>query len=187
MRELPEPLRHTTIGRILSHAPTLIVPYYASYAALLDGLELDAGLRQLAILRVAARAESAYIRAQHTALAQLVGVSDEQIDAAREPVIDAACLGPIEQLVLAVVDEVIDAPRISDSLFQRLCASLSPRETVELLLVIGWYWTACRLTTALDVEPETALGHQALAMARDGRAHDRGSLRVTLPETEAHS
>ena len=56
------------------------------------------------------------------------------------------------------------APRLSDAVFERIHHVLSPREIVELVLVIGWYWTVCRLTTTLDIEPEHALGHGVIAM-----------------------
>jgi len=59
---------------------------------------------------------------------------------------------------------VLAGPRASDALFERIDRVLAPREIVELVLVIGWYWTACRLTTTLDIEPEHALGHGVIAM-----------------------
>jgi hypothetical protein len=48
---------------------------------------------------------------------------------------------------------------------------LTPREIVELLLVIGWYWTACRLTPTLEIEPEHALGHGVINMLQTGQAN----------------
>ena len=53
---------------------------------------------------------------------------------------------------------------------------LTPREIVELLLVIGWYWTACRLTTRLEIEPEHAFGHGVLAMLQLEQAKRAGRL-----------
>jgi hypothetical protein len=43
----------------------------------------------------------------------------------------------------------------------------SSREMVELLLVVGWYWTVGRLMTTLDIEPDAALGAQSLQMLRE--------------------
>jgi len=156
---------------ILSHAPPLLAPYYTSYAALLEGLELDPKLRQLAILRVANRAAAPYIWTQHIALGRIAGVTDEQIAAVSRPEIHDGCFTEVEQLVLTFADEVIQRPRVSDSLFHRIHGPLSSREIVELLLVVGWYWTACRLTTALDVEPEGALGAHVAAMLKEGQSN----------------
>jgi hypothetical protein len=94
-------------------------------------------------------------------------VSDEQITAVDRPTIDGRYSAHEEQLVLAFVDEVIETPWISGSVFGRIRSVLSPRQIVELLLV-GWYWTACRLTTALDIEPERALGVKVDEMLQDG-------------------
>jgi hypothetical protein len=47
MHELPERLRSTNIGRIVSYAAGLVHPYYVLSAALLDQLQLDPKLREL--------------------------------------------------------------------------------------------------------------------------------------------
>jgi AhpD family alkylhydroperoxidase len=168
MREFPQPLRNMNIGRMLSHAPTLAAPYYNTYAAALQSLQLDPKLRQLAILRVAERARAEYVLVQHRALAKRAGLTDVQISAAGKYGSDStcycACFTYVQRLVLAFVDEVIAGPRVSDALFERIHRVLSPREIVELVLLIGWYWTACRLTTTLDIEPEQALGHGVIAL-----------------------
>jgi 4-carboxymuconolactone decarboxylase len=170
----PVPLRHMRIGRTVSHAPTLVAPYYATYAAVLQDLALDPRLRQLAILRVAEVGDAPYILAQHRAIARIAGLTDEQIAAAGERTIDNPCFTYVQKLVLAFADEVAAVPHVSDALFTRIESVLTPREIVELLLVIGWYWTACRLTTALEIEPEHAFGHGVLAMQQLEQAKRAG-------------
>ena len=170
MHQFPEQLHHMNIARMLSNAPTAIAPYYAFSGALLDQLELDPKLRQLAILKVAHRIEAQYAWVQHVALAHIVGVSDEQITALQQGRIEGEHFTTKEQLVLTFADEVIRTPRVSDALFEQMYRLFSPREIVELLLVIGWYWTAGRIMTTLDLEPDPALGIQALEMLRDKRA-----------------
>jgi hypothetical protein len=41
MREFPPPLRNMNIGRMVSHAPTLVGPYSNTYTAALRWLQLD--------------------------------------------------------------------------------------------------------------------------------------------------
>lgn len=41
MQKFPVPMRHMRIGQTVSHAPTLVAPYYKTYAAVLQELELD--------------------------------------------------------------------------------------------------------------------------------------------------
>ena len=119
MRRFQPPLQHMNIGRMVSHAPTLVAPYYNTYAAALQPLELDPQLRQLAILRVAERASAEYVLVQHRALSKLAGLTDQQISAARPPDLDSisywsdsTCYSHVQKLVLAFADEVIAGPRI---------------------------------------------------------------------------
>ena len=177
MRRFPRPLRHMNIGRMVSHAPTLVAPYYNTYAAVLQSLELDPQLRQLAILRVAERTSAEYVLVQHRALANLAGLTDKQTSAARDSTScwsDSACYSHVQKLVLEFTDEVIAGARISNPVFERIRSVLTPREIVELLLVIGWYWTACRLTTTLEIEPEHALGRGVISMLEAEQARRAG-------------
>jgi alkylhydroperoxidase family enzyme len=183
LRSFPPPLQNMNIGRMLSHAPTLAAPYYDTYAAALNGLELDPKLRQLAILRVAERASARYLLVQHRPLARIAGLTDQQISAAGQPGFDngcywseSGCFTHVQRHVLAFTDAVVAGPRISDGLFERIRNVLTPREIVELLLLIGWYWTACRLTTTLEIEPEHPLGHGVLAMLEFEQAKRSGQL-----------
>jgi alkylhydroperoxidase family enzyme len=130
MRALPQPLQHTNIGRMLSHAPALVPPYYGFSAALLARLELDPQLRELCILRVAQRTEARYAWTQHLALA----------------------------------DAVLESPTVPDTLLDQMKMVFSPRELVELLLLVGWYWAVGRFMTTLGLEVDQALGTQALRM-----------------------
>ena len=68
---------------------------------------------------------------------------------------------------MAFAGEVMRTPRLSDALFEHMRSHFSSREIVELLLVVGWYWTVGRLMTTLDIEPDAALGTRALQMLRE--------------------
>ena len=171
MHQLPERLQRTNIGRMLSYAPTTLTPYYTFSAALLEQLELDPKLRELTILRVAHRTQAHYAWVQHVALAQLVGVSEEQIAALHQEEGESEHFTTKEHLVLAFADEVMQSPRLADALFEQMRRQFSSREIVELLLVVGWYWTVGRLMTTLDIEPDAALGRQVLEMLSKQNGH----------------
>jgi AhpD family alkylhydroperoxidase len=151
---------------MLSYAPTVLPSYYAFSAALLDQLELNPKLRELTILRVAQRTQAQYAWTPHIALAQLAGVSDEQIAALHHGKAEGEHFTTKEQLVLAFADEVMQTPRPSDALFDQMRTQLSSREIVELVLLVGWYWLAGRLMTTLDIESDSALATHALEMMR---------------------
>ena len=108
---------------------------------------LDGGLREAAILRVAALHGSAYERMQHLDQARKAGWSDEdiaKIEAGEAPakVADA----------LRFVDECVRTGDVSDAAFDALHATLNPREIADLLLLIGHYMTVARFTAVLRVE-----------------------------------
>jgi hypothetical protein len=75
---------------------------------------------------------------------------------------------------------VIEGARVSDSLFERVRSVLTPGEIVELLLVIGWYWTACRLTTTLEIEREHPMGHGVISMLQVEQAERSAQLAAEI-------
>jgi 4-carboxymuconolactone decarboxylase len=169
MHQFPERLHHLNIARMLSYASTAISPFYVFSAALLDQLELDPKLRQLTILGVTHRIEAQYAWIQHVALAKSIGVSDEQISSLQQGSIEGDHFTTKEQLMLSFVDEVMQTPRVSDTTFEQMRRLFSSRELVELLLVVGCYWTVGRVMTTLDIEPDPALGSQVFELIRRSR------------------
>ena len=166
MHQFPERLHHMNIARMLSYASTAVSPFYVFSGALLGQLELDPKLRQLTILRVIQCVKAQYAWIQHVALAKVVGVSDEQISSLQQGRVEGDHFTTEEQLMLTFVDEVMQTPRVSDTTFEQMRRLFSPRELVELLLVVGCYWTAGRVMTTFDIELDSALGSQALEMIR---------------------
>jgi 4-carboxymuconolactone decarboxylase len=169
MHQFPERLHHLNIARMLSYASTAISPFYVFSGALLDQLELDPKLRQLTILRVTHRIEAQYAWIQHVALAKSIGVSDEQISSLKQGRVEGDHFTTKEQLMLTFVDEVMQTPRVSDTTFEQMRRLFSSRELVELLLVVGCYWTVGRVMTTLDIEPDPALGSQVFELIRRSR------------------
>jgi len=157
MYQLPEELHHMNIPHILSYASTAVNPFYSFSEALLDRLELDPKLRQLAMLRVAQSTKAHAAWLQQVALAQVVGVSDEQISSLQEGRVAGEHFTTKEQVTLAFVDEVLQNPRVSDALFEQMWHVFTSREMVELLLVVGLSWMAGRVMTTFDLEPDSAL------------------------------
>jgi hypothetical protein len=113
------------------------------------------------------------------ALARLVGVTDEQISPVEKDDVGDH-LSTKEVLTLAPADELLRSPRPSDALFERMTTCFAPRELIELVLVVGWYWTVGRFMTALDLDVDEAFETEALcppqetsqAIPRQYREHD---------------
>jgi hypothetical protein len=74
--------------------------------------------------------------------------------------------------VLALANEVMQTHRHSDALLEHMRHLFSHSENVELLLVVGWYSTAGRLMTTLDIKPDPALcNKQALESLHTYQEH----------------
>jgi alkylhydroperoxidase family enzyme len=165
----PEPVREALAGlpplnifRMLSHAETAFRPFLRFGGAILGRLELDAKLRELAIIQVAADAQAEYEWVQHAAIARQVGVPDEQIAAVQAGRLDDPSLGDAERAVLQFAREVVAGPQVSDATFGAVADRLSPQEIVELLLTVGNYLMLARVMTTLELEIDDPAGEQVL-------------------------
>jgi alkylhydroperoxidase family enzyme len=159
------------IFRMLAHAETALRPFLRFGGAVLQDLQLDPKLRELAILQVAARAEAEYEWVQHVAIGLAVGLTEDQIAAVERGAIDTdPALGSAERAVLTFTAELLETPRVSDETFAAVSAHLSPREIVELMLTVGNYLMLARVMTTLELELDEAVGPRVLDAGRQGDA-----------------
>jgi alkylhydroperoxidase family enzyme len=160
--DAPEPVREVlervpplNIFRMMANAETAFRPWLRWGATLLGELELDPKLRELAILRVARLTPHAeYEWIQHVPIAKAVGATDEQVAALERDEPDAPCFSDDERAVLSFTTEVVQDARASDPALDKLARILSPREIVELLMVIGQYMMVARVmaTTRMELD-----------------------------------
>ena len=147
------PTNSLNINKMIAHAETCVRHYMRLGSALLSQLQLDAGLRELAILRVATLCASDYERLQHEKIARTVGVGEEKIKQVRVGRSEV-CFSDLEQLVLQYTDEVTNQVKSTDVTFNRLKAHFSDREIAELTLVIGFYNMVARFLENTEVQME---------------------------------
>jgi 4-carboxymuconolactone decarboxylase len=164
---LPVPLN---VFRMVASAETAFKPWLRYGAALLAELDLDPALRELSILEVARLSGSEYEWVQHRAIAIGVGLLEEQIEALERG--EGQRLGERERAVLAFTREVVGEVRTSDAALEAVRGFLSPREVVELLLVIGHYMAVARLaeTTGIEVDDPAQLAVVEVAREAGERA-----------------
>src|SRR5207244_7751059 len=106
-----------------------------------------------AILRVARLTPHAeYEWVQHVPIARSVGASDEQVTAIDRDEIQSDCFTREQRVVLRATTEVMEDVRASDEVFSDVTEILSPREIVELLMVIGQYMMLARVMGTTDME-----------------------------------
>jgi alkylhydroperoxidase family enzyme len=172
--DAPEPVRDAlgrvpplNVFRMMANAETAFRPWLRWGAALLRDLSLDPLLREIAILRVARLTPHAeYEWVQHVPFAQAVGATEEQVTALERGEIDAAAFTPPQQAVLRFTTEVVADAQATDATLERLGGFLSPREVIELLMVIGQYMMLARVMATTRMELDEPAGPDAIAAAR---------------------
>ena len=166
VRDALERVPPLNIFLMMANADSAFRPWLRWGAALLGKLELDPLLRELAILRVARLTPHAeYEWVQHVPIAEAVGAGREQIAALERDEPDANCFSQAERLVLRFTTEVVRDARASEEALAGLKQTMSPREIVELLMVIGQYMMVARVMATTDMELDEPAGPAALEAA----------------------
>ncbi len=141
------------ISRTWAHSPGLAEAQAPLQRYLFSGSALSPRLREIAILRVGWRCRSRYEFAQHVLFARSAGLTDAEIGA-----LAGGDAGPgwseLDRLVLDVVDELHAAHDLTDETWDRVAGLLPVGEVVDLLSVIGRYWTVSVVANALRLDLE---------------------------------
>ena len=149
----------TTLGRA---DPDLFRRWLGFGGALLGG-SLPGRLREIVILRTAARFGGRYEWAQHIGLAEAQGVTAAELAAvSNKDEVDGVGWSPVERAALRAVDETADAGAVSDATWETLADDLRESELIELLMLIGHYMMLTTVLGSLRVELEP----RAEALAR---------------------
>lgn len=163
VREALEKTPPLNVFKMAAHASTAFRPFLRYGGTLLARLELDPVLRELAILRVAARAGCDYERVQHEPIAAGVGASAEQIARATEPGAGAAGTeGLVYDLVEGSFRENRATPEVTDALIE----AIGGRGLIELLLVVGQYHGLAVLMNTVEIDLDEEAGMAVLESAR---------------------
>jgi AhpD family alkylhydroperoxidase len=143
------------IFKLMAHAEADFVNLLRLGSTILGRQALPARLRELAILRVAALSGARYEWVQHAAIARGVGVREEQIGALERGEAGAPCFDEEERALLRFTDEVVRDVKPSDAAFAAVHGRLGSRQTVELVVAIGFYMLMARLmeTAEIDLDP----------------------------------
>ena len=163
----PEHTPQTNAFSVLAHAPAVGGSALRLVFALLTETALDPKLRELVILQVAQRLDGQYVWVHHVAIARTVGVSDAQIATLERHEAPSDLFTERERMAFVFADEVLDTCRAADDTFRDVRELLSPRETVELALLIGYFRMISGLMTTLDVDVDAPFGVKLLDLAHD--------------------
>jgi alkylhydroperoxidase family enzyme len=150
---MPPGMPPIALFRTIAHNPRVLRKLRGSN--LLDRGTLSLRQRELVILRTTARCRSSYEWGVHVAaFTHKTKLTPEQIDATAAADSDAACWEPRERLLLALVDELHETHTCSSASFDRLRASFSVEQLIELVALVGLYHTVSFFTNAFAIEAE---------------------------------
>jgi 4-carboxymuconolactone decarboxylase len=117
---------------------------------------LPGHLREIAILRFAARSGFEYEWAHHVRPATLAGVSEDTIAALGAPSVPPD-LDPVARAVVAAVDHVVDRLEIPEPVQRVLTDAVGAAGVVELVALCGLYALMGYMTTSFAITPEPDL------------------------------
>ena len=172
LEDLPEKVRIAAeklpplnIMKMFLNAPTNAIPLLVFGQSILTKQELDAHLRELAILRVAHLTGANYEWTQHVPLAKETGVTAAQVEAIPQGA-DSDAFNEVEKNVIRFTDEVTQDVKASAETFAALEKDLGPRQMVELALAIGFYGMVARVMESFEVELEPTAGTYSIDQLR---------------------
>jgi 4-carboxymuconolactone decarboxylase len=141
------------IYRMLPHAGPAAVGFLKLGGALLRRSELDAQLREIAILRVGMISGATYEVHQHKRLARNAGLAPDKIAALTEGG-DLRVFDERERFVIDFTDQVVHHVKVNDAMFAQAQERFGERQLAELVLTIGFYMMVSRFLENYEVDIE---------------------------------
>lgn len=149
---LTERGRISPLYQVLLHSPAITKGWEQMLSAVRNYSSIDAGTRELVILRVAMLNNAPYEFEAHVPHALKAGVAQQAIDATREL---QACRSEhwsaAQQLAIEATDALTRGAEVPEALFQRVAAQFSEQEQVELFATIGAYNMVSRFLNAFQI------------------------------------
>jgi alkylhydroperoxidase family enzyme len=140
---------------MLAHSPVLAEHFLRLAHAQFSALELSERARELVILSVAAKVRCEFEYQQHIPISAAAGVEPALRQAIWDRTVDPTSVADAENVLIGFVTDVLNRPRVSARRFAALQRFYPPRQIVEILQLIGFYWGFGRMCTVLDIEVQT--------------------------------
>jgi 4-carboxymuconolactone decarboxylase len=153
--------RLIALDGVLLHSPELADGWNSMLGAVRGASTLPADIRELAILRVAARNGADYEWAAHEPVARAAGLGEEQLAAIRVGgpaggeadggADGGAGLSPAQWAALAYTDAMTVHVAVPDAVFGAVREHFNERQVLELTVTVATYNMVSRVLVALDV------------------------------------
>lgn len=151
-RILAERGRISELYQVLLNSPPIAHGWEQMLSAVRNRSSLDAGLRELVILRVAVLNGAPYEFNAHVPHAHKAGKSDAAIEATRSiPCAADAPWTEQEHLAIRLTDAMTRDITVADALFAQVQARFSAQEQVDLVATIAAYNMVSRFLTAFHI------------------------------------
>lgn len=141
------------VTRTLARYPDLLIAQRPYQEHLLTKSSIPRRDQELAVLRTGWRCNSEYEFAPHTRISRSFGVNDEDL---RRLTLDAndPSWTPFESALIRAVDELYDDNCLSGRTWDELTSRYDATQMIDLLNVIGRYWTVWVILNTFGVEME---------------------------------
>ena len=149
-RILAERGRISLLYQVLLNSAPIASGWERMLTAVRNQTDVPAGLRELAILRVAVLNGARFEFDAHVPHAERAGVSAEKIDAVRQTPI-APVYTTLERVVLALTDAMTRDVEVPDAIMDEVRAHFDDKGVVELVATVAAYNMVSRLLVALRV------------------------------------
>ena len=141
--------------KVLERHPELASRMRALGAGLLVHGRLSDADRELVIARVCARSGCGYEWGVHmAAYAEVAGLTPRQITLTATGTPDDPAWSPRQTALLRAVDELHVGSQLTDEAWSGLREHLDEPETVEFLVLAGWYRTIAYVANSTAIDPE---------------------------------
>jgi AhpD family alkylhydroperoxidase len=141
---------------MLSHTPTLGRLFLMQGQALITSIALSGRHREVIILTVASLTGCDYEFTQHVPISEAAGVDSSAREAIRAGEFASTDLSEEDRTLIGFIKEIVQSPRASDLTFERIRRLFTDRQIVEIIQIVGAYWSFGRLCTTLDIEVQEA-------------------------------
>ena len=144
--------RISPLYQVLLHSPAIAHGWEQMLSAVRNHSSLEAGLRELVILRVAVLNHANYEFEAHIPHALKAGITQAAIEATRICPLPAGAPWSLrERLALEATDALTRELHIRDEAFAQLQVHFSAQEQVELFATIGAYNMVSRFLNAFQI------------------------------------
>jgi alkylhydroperoxidase family enzyme len=143
------------LHRMMAHAPALLKASGDMALAFRRNTALPRPTAELAILRAAQLLDAPYVWTRHVPLARDCGVTARQMkELASWP--DSTTFTPAQKAALGFTEKAVQHLPLEQSAAAELRRHFTPREIVELAMMVGFYVSTAIFVKALAVPAEKA-------------------------------